>query len=257
MRLAVLSDIHGNATALEAVLADLESLGGFDLLWCLGDLAAFGARPAECVARVRGLIEQHGKEKVQVIGGNTDRYLVTGERMPTSPAKDEAGFSRRANSFAERDAVLNWNLSQLTWEDYEFLKNILGRELWHEVPGYGAILGVHAVPGADEPNSLRPDSPDEEALDALLDREGRLALAGHTHLRMDRQVGGWRVVNPGSVGLSLSTTGKAEWAMLTFAAGDVQVDLRAVPYDVEAAIADAAAAGYPDMTGIAKRLRRT
>lgn len=255
MRLAVLSDIHGNAVAFETVLADLEKLGGFDLLWFLGDLAAFGTRPAECVARVRGLIEKHGNEKVQVIGGNTDRYLVTGERMPTPPAKDEAGFSRRASSFTERDTVLNWNLSQLSWADYEFLKSILGRELWHEVPGYGAIIGVHAVPGADEPNSLRPDSPDEEALDALLDREGRLALAGHTHLCMDRQIGRWRVINPGSVGLSFSNPGKAEWAMLTFEGDNVQVDLRAVPYDVDAAIADASAAGYPDAAGIAKRLR--
>src|SRR5215510_1606230 len=57
MRLAVISDIHGNLAALEAVLYDLESLGGADLTWCLGDLAAFGPRPAECIRRIKALAE--------------------------------------------------------------------------------------------------------------------------------------------------------------------------------------------------------
>ena len=63
MRLAVISDIHGNLIAFEAVLQDLQSVGEVDLIWCLGDLAMGCTRPAECVAKVRELHEQYGKDK--------------------------------------------------------------------------------------------------------------------------------------------------------------------------------------------------
>ena len=80
MRLAVLSDIHGNLTAFETAWADVQAQGEFDQIWILGDLAAFGPRPAECIQRVRQLQEETGKEKLKVIGGNTDRYMVNGDR---------------------------------------------------------------------------------------------------------------------------------------------------------------------------------
>ncbi|MCS6834797.1 MAG: metallophosphoesterase [Anaerolineae bacterium] len=255
MRLAVFGDIHGNETAFEAMLSDLHSVGDVDKLWVLGDLAAFGPRPGACIARLRALIEMHGKDKCQVIGGNTDRYLVRGQRPNTPPAQDADGLARRVASFRERDDALNWGLAQLSYDDYAFLAEIVGRELSLDVPNHGVVIGFHAIPGDDEPTSLRPDSPDEEAADALLDRQGRLALCGHTHLAMDRQVRSWRVVNPGSVGLSFGKPGLAEWALLTFSEdGALSVDLRAVPYDVEAAIAHAREAGYPQAR-YAERLR--
>jgi len=245
MRLAVFSDIHGNLIALEAMLQDLQQAGEVDLIWCLGDLAAFGTRPAACIARVRELQAHYGEEKFKVIGGNTDRYLVTGKRPQVPAAKDENGFHKRQQNFAHRDAVLNWNLSQITWEDYEFLGKLLGKELQTKVERYGRVIGYHAVPGSDEPMSLRPDTPDEEAQDALLDREGRMAIGGHTHLPMDRDLGHWRAINPGSVGLSFTQPGKAEWALLTFNEGQVKVELRAVPYDVQALLAEIEHVGYP------------
>lgn len=254
MRLAVFSDIHGNLIALEAVLADLASVGEVDLIWCLGDLVTGAARPAACVQRVRQLVEDYGKDKMQVIGGNTDRYLLTGERMPM-PILTEETWQDRSQTFASRDALFNWSLSKLSWEDYEFLSKINGRELYTWVEGYGGVLGVHAVPGSDEPLSLGPDTSDEEARDALLDREGRLCLAGHTHHRMDRDVKTWRIINPGSVGWTFTQPGLAEWALLTFEDGDLTVDLRAVPYDVEAAIAEANTLGHPDPARVVKFLR--
>ena len=94
MRLAVLSDIHGNLTALEAALADLNAVGTVDHVWVLGDLAAFGPRPAECVRRVQGMKETYAEDKIAFIRGNTDRYLVQGTSFPTPAAKDEAGWLR-------------------------------------------------------------------------------------------------------------------------------------------------------------------
>lgn len=246
MRLAVFSDIHGNLTAFKAMLADLESIGEVDLIWCLGDLAAHGPHPAQCVAKVRELQEQHGKEKFKVIGGNTDRYIVTGKRPEIRAAKDAEGFAKRQTNFAERDAIFNWGLQQLAWEDYEFLAKIIGRETRKRVDGYGIIIGYHAIPGDDEPMSLTRDSADEEAADALLDRSGRLAIGGHTHTVMDRTVGNWRVLNPGSVGMSFTDITQAEWMLVTIEDGEAQVDFRTVDYDVHAELDALNEVGYPE-----------
>lgn len=246
MRIAAISDIHGNLTALETVLDDLNSVGEVDLIWVLGDLAALGPRPAECIQKLIELREKHGKDKVKIIGGNTDRYMVTGERFPTPPAEDEAAFDTLAERWTVRDAILNWNQVRIDWEEYEFLKSILGKEVAKTIEGYGTVIGYHAIPGDDESMALRPDTSDEEANDALLDREGRLAVGGHTHLQMDRTLKDWRVINIGSVGLSFSQPGIAEWALLTFEDGDVTVDLRSIPYSVEALKADLDAVGYPE-----------
>jgi predicted phosphodiesterase len=256
MRLAVLSDIHGNLTALEAALADLHSLPKPDLLWVLGDLAALGPRPADCIARVRGLAETFGLEaaQVRVIGGNTERYLVHGQRL-RSPAADTAeAHADLVRGWAERDTVTNWCAAQLSFDDYGYLKGIIGGEIARDVEGYGWVIGYHGAPGDDE-LFLNPDSADDVVLDALLDREGRLGIGGHTHRPMDRQVGRWRVVNVGSVGMSLARKGYAQWGYFTLEDGQAQVDLRDVSYDVDAALADAQAAGYPLVEWWAARLR--
>lgn len=255
MRLAVFSDIHGNLNAFNAFLADLDKVGEVDLLWCLGDLAATGGQPRECIQVLRDLKEKYADDKFKIIGGNTDRYLVTGERYPMPRVKEEAGFEAYRSNLVNLGTVYNWTMSQIAWEDYEFLSKILHREVHKRVDGYGDVIGFHAIPGNDEPISLLPDSPDEEAADALLDRAGRLALCGHTHLAMERTVGSWLVVNPGSVGLSNANPGYAEWALLTFEEDEVAVDLRSVPYDVDATLATWESLGYPAMDWITPSLR--
>jgi predicted phosphodiesterase len=255
MRLAILSDIHGNLHALEAVLNDLASMGEIDLFWCLGDYAVFGTRPAECVAKLRELQAQYGEKKFKLIGGNTDRYIITGKRPEIPAAKDADAFAKRASSYQERDDIHNWTLSKLSWEDYEFVAKTLGRELFTRVEDYGEVIGFHAIPGDDEPRSLRPEVPDEEAADALLDRAGRLAIAGHTHTVMDRILGNWRVINPGSIGMSFTDIHFAEWALINFENGEAQVDFRRVPYDMQALIADVSASGYPHPNWLLSRLK--
>jgi len=166
MRLAVLADIHGNLTALEAAWADLQSRGDFDEIWLIGDLAAFGPRPADCVRRVLELRAQCGEEKLRVIGGNTDRYLVHGSRSASTPAAADAdGLRALAPAWNARDRALNWSVEQLAWEEYDFLRGIAGRELSLLAPDYGPVIGYHAIPGDDESTALRPDSPAEEALE--------------------------------------------------------------------------------------------
>src|SRR5579859_5202900 len=101
MRLAILSDIHGNQLALDAVLNDLKQAGAVDKTWVLGDLCAFGPRPAECIQIVRAI------PHVEVMSGNTDRYLTTGH-FPATHVKDEAGWKQLPADLREAADNFGW-----------------------------------------------------------------------------------------------------------------------------------------------------
>ena len=72
-----------------------------------------------------------------------------------------------------------------------------------------------------------------------------MGIGGHTHLRMDRELGTWRAVNTGSVGWSFGAPGMAEWGLFTFEDGDVTIDLRRIPYDVAAVLNDFETVHHP------------
>jgi predicted phosphodiesterase len=253
MRLAVLSDIHGNLTAFETALADLRAAGGADILWLLGDFAASGARPRECIQRAMGLAEEWGEKNVSFVRGNTDRYLVTMQRPRGWHAENAETFTRFIENARKWSAILEWGLEQLTYVEYEWLTKLRG-ELDLAVPGYGWVVGYHGTPGDDE-GLLTPTTPLNEADDALLDREGRLGIGGHIHAQMDRPLTSWRIVNVGSVGMSFDKPGYAQYGIFTFEDGAVGINLRAVPYDVEAAAADLASSGFPHADYAIRRLR--
>ncbi len=260
MRLAVLSDIHGNLVALDAALADLEAHGGADQTWFIGDFSAFGPRPAECVQRVRGLIaaadaDEARKGTVRVLRGNTDRYLVTNERMRIARAANGEVLAQTTATLRIIDEALLWGLEQLTFEDYAFLYDLPDGIEWY-VPGFGPVVAYHGTPGNDE-GMLTPEMDDATAADALLDQEGRLGIGGHIHRQFDRTLPavGWRIVNVGSVGVSADRPGLACYGLFTFGEGSVQVDLRAVAYDVNAVVDDLTAVGYPAPGWATRRLR--
>jgi predicted phosphodiesterase len=254
MKLAVISDIHGNLPALEAVLNEIDNEVQPDQVWVLGDLAAHGPHPAECVEVVR---ERHeaDKDHFKVIGGNTDRYLVNNSRMSRLVAKDEETYQQYVSQFQAESAMLDWAREKLGWANYEFLSKIIGREIAHNVPEYGFVMGYHAVPGNDE-QIINSDTPNEEALDSVLDRPLRLGIYGHIHRQVDRDLGRVRLVNPGSVGMSFEKPGVAQYAILTFDhSGDLNIDFRNLPFDVVGVIALAKEAGHPHLASVEKALR--
>jgi hypothetical protein len=117
MRVAVLSDIHGNSIALDAVLRDVEAQGGVDAWWLLGDLAAIGFDPLGVLGRVTVL------PGATIVRSNTDRFLVTGERPAPTVEQCQANpdlWPARvdvAASFARHDsAALGSGCSQVTIE---------------------------------------------------------------------------------------------------------------------------------------------
>lgn len=245
MRLAILSDVHGNLLALEAVLDDLKQAGGADKTWVLGDLCLFGPRPAECLQCIRDIPD------VKVISGNTDRYLVKGTLIEGS-AKDEAAWNQMQAEFRADAENMIWAMSKLSYADYEYLSK-LHHGLDENVEGYGWAIGYHGSPGNDE-YYLRVDTPEEEVLDQFLDQSGRLGFGGHTHQPMDRMLGAWRVINVGSVGMPKDEP-RACYVIATFTDDSVALDFRRVEFDVDAVIADLRQQGHPAPDWIEKKLR--
>jgi predicted phosphodiesterase len=245
-RLAVLSDVHGNLLALEAVLADVVAQGSPDATWVLGDLAAFCPWPAETLARLRAL------PNVAFLQGNTDRYLVTGRR-PAFPIRLPEDWANAPNRLAERDANFRWTVEQLSYADYEFLRD-LPPQLEMDVPGYGHIVAVHATPNDDE-TVILPDTPDDQIRPHLANLDARLLLYGHTHRPVDRAVGSVRLVNDGSVGLPLDGDPRPAYGLLDFKGDQCTVTIRRVAYDAEAVIAELERVEHPAREWVGRILR--
>ncbi|KUL95325.1 hypothetical protein DK26_09050 [Bosea sp. WAO] len=233
MRIAVIADVHGNAAALEAVLARLR-LETIDLLVNLGDCASGPLWPAETVRLLREATPLH-------IRGNHDRALGT-----ASPEK--LGASDR---FA-------WE--RLSDEDRHWLASLPA-----EAEPATQVRCFHASPGSDETylmeqvvaGRLLPADADEVAA-RLGPGNAGLVLCGHSHqARLLRVADGTLVVNPGSVGcpayddstepphVSESGSPHARFALISLA-DQVTVEHYAVAYDWAAAAQQAERNGRPD-----------
>jgi putative phosphoesterase len=228
MRLALLSDQHGNDVAFRTALADVERLGVEDVV-CLGDVVQGGAEPAQTLDRLAAL----GCETVL---GNADAFLL--EVPVDSP---EPVTERQLE-------VRDWTLSQLGSAQLEQIRAfapVVRREL-DDV----ALILCHGSPRSYD-DVLLPEL-GGEALEPFLGHDAALLAGGHTHLQWTRRIGDALYVNPGSVGISydrhaesLGLRALAEWALLTVKDGTVAVEFRQVPYAVEDVQAAAQRSGRP------------
>ncbi len=244
-RLVALSDVHGNLLALEAVLADVQTLGMPDAIWVLGDLTAFCPWPVETLVRLREL------PNVAFLQGNTDRYLVTGRR-PALRIHSPEDWANASVHLAERDANFRWTVERLSYTDYEFLRT-LPLQLEMDIPGYGRVVAVHATPTDDEA-VIFPDMSDDQIRPHLSGLDARLLLYGHTHRPLDRTVDGVRLVNDGSVGLPMDGDPRAAYALLEFEGDQCTVAIRRVAYDVEVVIAELERVEHPGRGWVGQRL---
>lgn len=214
MKLLVVSDIHGNWPALQAIREDA------DAVVCLGDVVSYGPFPRECVAWVR----EHATYAVR---GNHDTALA----YRVDPKA--AGFKQELAR-----ATLAHHRQILAREDVAWLRR-LPREVSFRFDGY-SFHAVHASP-RDPLYSYRltPDLDDEALKKDLEGVRADLILVGHTHLPMSR--GAWTkvILNPGSVGQPLDGNPRASYAVIQ----DGVTEIRRVPYDIEATIAGIRAMG--------------
>jgi putative phosphoesterase len=247
MRIAVLADVHGNLSALEAVLSHLDGHGGCDQMWVLGDLAVFGPYPQETLERMAAL------PNVRFVQGNTDRYLVTGRRPPQPRVEDAHRWSTLPTFLQGREANFSWTIEQLNYEWYSFLRELPEEERL-DAPGSGSILGVHGSPVGDE-IGIWAETGDAELEEMLSGLHCKLLLCGHTHQPLDRSVNQTRVINVGSVGLPLDGDRRAAYCSVDLERGQCEVELYRVEYEVDAVIDKLTEVGHPAMDWVASRLR--
>lgn len=225
MRVAVISDIHGNRIALDEVLKDLEAHPA-DRIVCLGDAIQGGPQPAEVVERLREL-------GCPVVMGNADAWLLSGVETG-----NEARTEERQRTL---DAVRQWSLSRLSPKDREYIQAFLPTV---EIPldEGRKLLCFHGSPRSFD-DVMLPDTPQEQIFGFLGAYDAEAMTGGHTHVQYVRRIGpdGRIFFNPGSVGLAYSHHQPegaerfdpwAEYAVLTSEGSRLALEFRRVPYDV-------------------------
>jgi predicted phosphodiesterase len=234
MRIALLSDVHGNLPAFEAVLADVDACGP-DEIWCLGDLVGYGAAPDACVALAR--------ERCDLcLAGNHD-LVVTGDI-------DISEFSRPAAEAAR------WTRDVIAPEALDFLRSLAPVE-------EGRAIGLwHASPRDPVWEYVLSGWQADECLDAT---QARVGAIGHSHvalwfrrdtagdmqgaqaeagLEFDVRDGRW-LLNPGGVGQPRDNDPRAAWLLLDTEEWSAQ--WRRVDYPIDVAAAAIEDAGLPKL----------
>jgi putative phosphoesterase len=229
-RIAIFSDLHGNSSATEAVLATIDTETP-DAIYCLGDLVGYGAKPNETIALVR-------ERAIPTIMGNYD---------------DGVGFDRDDCGCAYKDKdeeargqeSLFWTRQVTTPENKAYLRTLLP-EIRIEAEGKRFRL-VHGSPRRMN-EYLFADRDSRSLARIAQGADADVLVFGHTHQPWVRTIEGVLMVNEGSVGKPKDGDSRAAWALFTVAADkSVQVEIRRVPYDVASmAAAIRAADRLPD-----------
>lgn len=222
MRIAFISDIHGNFTALEAVLADIKQ-NNIDQLICLGDTVTLGPQPREVLEALKSW-------NAVTIMGNHDQAILEPEKS--------AQFEITEHLIPD----LIWGREHLTENDLEF---ILSFKLTHSVkfPNGIELLAYHGSPKST--TDLVLATTPHENLDSFF--EGQTAsifIGGHSHIQMHRRDGKRLVLNSGSVGNAFKfayTPGNppsllpwAEYSILEQDGNFLRSDMRRVYFDIDA-----------------------
>ena len=231
MRVALVSDAHGNAVGLEAVLADLRR-DPVDAIVCLGDVAQGGPQPAECIDLVRSL-------EVPVVLGNADAFLLDAD------AGREVATDRQLE-------VREWSLACLGPERLDVIRTFVPT-VEVELGDGRRLLAFHGSPASFD-DVLLPHLPDDELRGLLGDVRHALLAGGHVHLQWLRRFGDSLFVNPGSAGLGYDHEQPeddfrldpfAAYAVAAVEGGRIEIAFRRVPFDPQKVVDAIRRSGLP------------
>ncbi|MBL8091287.1 MAG: metallophosphoesterase family protein [Anaerolineales bacterium] len=220
MRIAFISDIHGNFTALEAVLADIKKIG-VDEIICLGDTVSLGPQPRE-------VLEALHEIKSINIKGNHDGAILE---------PDKSAFYEITEHLVPD---LHWGRERLNNTDYDFIKSFKNTHAL-TFPNGIELLAFHGSPLST--THLIKATTDSGLLDSYFEgQSAKVLIGGHSHIQMQRRYGDRLILNSGSVGNAFVfafSPGKppsllpwAEYAILEQKDNTFDVDLRRVYFDI-------------------------
>lgn len=222
MRIAFISDIHGNFTALQAVLADIKSQG-VDQTICLGDTVSLGPQPREALNTLKDLNGIY-------IKGNHDEAIL-------EPAK-AAQYEVAEHLIHD----LHWCCERLTADDFEFIKSFKNK---HEFrfPNGVQLLAFHGSP-ISTTDIIQPTTPPELLDKYFAGQNASVFIGGHSHIQMHRRYGKKLILNSGSVGNAFEFAYSpsnpprllpwAEYTIIEQSGNSFHVDLRRVHFDIDA-----------------------
>ncbi len=207
MRLAIISDIHGNLPALEAVLADIRQ-SGVDRIICLGDIASIGPNPVACMDIVRDL-------NGVTLQGNHELYLLGQEvhkDWETCPSW----------------APVRWARDRLRKSDFDYMRTLPICYEWQE-NGRFPLTFYHASP-RNQFLGFLPHLNNDEILERMNGLDHTILIVGHTHRQLYLPWSHSRIINTGAVGLPLDDP-RAKYAIITLKKNRWHVELRAIEYN--------------------------
>ncbi|MFD0829823.1 metallophosphoesterase family protein [Neobacillus sp. M.A.Huq-85] len=234
MKLAFISDIHGNAVALEAVLDDIKKKE-VDKVIVLGDICFRGPEPKRALEMVQKL-------HTQVIKGNADEWVVRGIRESEVPPASYEIMCK------ERD----WTYQQLDVADFDYL-NMLPTELKLDI-GKLRFHAFHATPESLF-EVVKPNESDQILETKMMVNDADIYIYAHIHMPYIRYINGKCIINIGSVGLPFDGLVKSSYALVEINEESFQTTIIRVKYDVNRAISQLHEKGYPNTLQIEEVLR--
>ncbi|HZG73630.1 MAG TPA: YfcE family phosphodiesterase [Chondromyces sp.] len=238
MKIAFISDIHGNAVALEAVLEDIKKKK-VDKVCVLGDICYRGPQPKQSLELVQSL-------NARVIKGNADEWVVRGVQKGEVPDK----------ALELMNIEREWTVSQLQSSDIDYLSE-LPTNLHFEEEGI-SIHAFHATPN-DLFEVILPGTDDETIEEKLMSStNSQLYIYAHIHKPYIRYIEGKVIMNIGSVGLPFDGLKKASYGMVEVSEGGFHTSIHRVDFDVEKVIDQYQKADYPNaemMSGVLRNAR--
>lgn len=225
MRLAVVSDIHGNLAAFEAVIPHVLAQGADEILLA-GDLAQGGRQPAEVLDRI-------GELGWPAVLGNADQALL--DTAASRPLEEDESDEQLMRG-------LRWSVARLSERHLTCLRG-LPRALRRSVSGLGDFVVVHSTPWSIN-GLILPESPEAEARRALTDAGAAVVAYGHIHHAHRRRLPEGLLVSVGSVSTSNDSEPRPTYTVFDLGSS-VEVSVHRVPYDAPAEVAALHASGFP------------